>query len=114
MDLEVSHLSNPALKEFFNKEDSSFFIKQLEAIKKDTWGQRLGRNKLIIKTPKGDNPGLTIFSFSIPLFSVNKRRAVVIEAFYCGLLCGGGAYYICELQKDGTWKKVKKFSEWAE
>ena len=110
--LDTSDLKQILIAGFFSKADSDFLAQQIKGGKKENWGRPFGRNKLVKNVPP--YPSSTIYSFSVPLFSSDKKHAMVIEAFFCGIVCGGGAYYIYELEADGTWKRVKKFKEWAE
>jgi len=111
---DSSILRDSTLNKFFTGADISFLVKQIKNIKKDKWEHKFPAARLIREIPDGSTQSTAIFSYSIPLLSVDKKKALVIEGFYCGLLCGGGAYYIFELQIDGSWKRIKKFKEWAE
>ncbi len=33
-----------------------------------------------------------LYSYSLPLFSTDKKYVIIIEAFFCGLVCGDGDY----------------------
>jgi hypothetical protein len=43
--------------------------------------------------------GKVILNYCLPVFSVDKRKAILIKGFYCGLLCGGGAITYTRLTK---------------
>ncbi|MGZ3925343.1 MAG: hypothetical protein ACXVJG_00225 [Mucilaginibacter sp.] len=111
---DLSILKESAVNIFFNRTDTGFLKKQIRGLKKGIWNHRFNGTKLIKDIPNGSTLSTTIYSYSIPLFSTDRKRALLIEGFYCGLLCGGGAYYIFERQANGNWKKIKKFKEWAE
>ncbi len=55
-----------------------------------------------------------VYSYSFPLFSYEKNYAIIIKTFYCGMLCGGGAYYIYRRLSNGDWTLIKKINEWGE
>jgi hypothetical protein len=59
------------------------------------------------------HPEKTIFSYSIPIFSRNHQYAILIKGFYCGLVCGNGAYYLYK-RNGADWIMIKRFNEWAE
>ena len=55
-----------------------------------------------------------LYSYSLPLFSSDKKYVIIIEAFYCGLVCGGGDYNLYERQAGNSWKKMKQLVHWDE
>jgi hypothetical protein len=44
----------------------------------------------------------------------NHHYVIIIEGFFCGLVCGGGEYNLYERLGGKTWKKIKTFNGWAE
>ena len=51
------------------------------------------------------------FSISKPLFSVDKKTAIVSYGFHCGSLCGGGSTEIYRLV-DEKWVRIKTIETW--
>ncbi|MBL7722783.1 MAG: hypothetical protein JNK27_01485 [Chitinophagaceae bacterium] len=55
-----------------------------------------------------------VYMYSLPLFSYDKTCAIIIKTFYCGMLCGGGAYYIYRKNSNSDWILITKINEWGE
>ncbi|HWJ26728.1 MAG TPA: hypothetical protein VNS32_09300 [Flavisolibacter sp.] len=106
---------NTGLTQYLNKQDAAYFSKQIRGQHRQKWQLKLKGIELY-DTAKLINNRLerAIFSYSIPLFSSDNKYVVIIQAFYCGLLCGGGSYNLYERQENNTWRKIKTFNEWAE
>ena len=58
--------------------------------------------------------GKTIFVYSLPLFSIDKKKAIIIKGFYCGFLCGGSAYYVYSKNDKNEWHVIKEFNVFGE
>jgi hypothetical protein len=101
---------------FFKREDAEYFKKQITAQRKKKWDLKLKKIKLFntIQLNKNNSLEKFLFSYSLPIFSQNHRYVIIIEGFFCGLVCGGGEYNLFERQSDKTWKKIKTFNGWAE
>lgn len=111
---DLSILQDSTINKFFNKADIDVFKTEMQGLKKDVWNYTFTDAILIKNIPYSSTPSATIFSYSMPLFSFDKKRVLVIEGFYCGVACGGGAYYIYKQQTNGNWLIIKKFKEWSE
>ena len=106
-----------SLDTLFSRKDIDFFGAQLEAMKPDSlWKYSFKRAKLVDSAEHTDNRRVkhTVYSYSLPLFSFDKSYAIIIKTFYCGLLCGGGAYYVYRRNSFGDWDLVMRINEWGE
>ena len=103
------------LTQYFNKEDADYFVQQINQQRKDKWQLKIKGIKLFDTIELINNRvDKVLYSYSLPLFSANKKYVIIIEAFFCGLVCGGGEYNLYERQNDNSWKKEKTFNQWAE
>ena len=51
------------------------------------------------------------YSIGLPLFTVDRKTAIVKYGYHCGSLCGGGEVAIFKLIA-GKWKKIKIIETW--
>ncbi|WP_162945073.1 hypothetical protein [Flavisolibacter nicotianae] len=103
------------LTQLLSRKDAAYFAEQINSQRRNKWNLKNKRIRLYDTVELVNNRLETIlFSYSLPLISINGKYAVIVEAFYCGLVCGGGYYNLYERQEDNTWRKVKSFNEWAE
>jgi hypothetical protein len=100
----------------FTRTDIDFFGTQFQAMTKDTVWQTSFKNSILVDSAEHITYSRTrhvVYRYSLPLFSYDKTYAIIIKTFYCGMLCGGGAYYI--YRKNGlNWTLIKKLNEWGE
>jgi hypothetical protein len=103
------------LTQILSRQDAAYFGEQVKGQHRKKWDLKLKGIELYDTVEIVNNRLETVlFSYSLPLFSLDGRYVVIAEAFYCGLVCGGGSYNLYERQKGNIWKKVKSFNEWAE
>jgi hypothetical protein len=100
------------LDSIFSADDISFFTRQVEKTRNKVW--KLEAKNLQLETPVSFHPDHTTWSYSIPYYSVDRQKVIIVEAFYCGIVCGGGAYYIYGNRSANGWILLKKVNEWAE
>lgn len=50
-------------------------------------------------------------TISMPLFSVDKSKAIIRTSYHCGGFCGGGGTYIFK-KENGKWTLIKTLSNW--
>jgi hypothetical protein len=114
--LDTSVLDDTAVVTLFSAGDRIFLRKQVAGAKSLYWKKQFPNTLLISEARLGRPKQLknTIFSYSLPVFSIDGKRALILDNFFCGMVCGGSAYYICEFRDDGKWKVIKKFGELAE
>ena len=96
-----------ALQKYFKPEDLKFVEKQYLNQKDSVWKQTdfkkfkltgiAEQNKIIEHSKKGLRIGSNYsYSFSMPLFSLDKKYAIVIQEFYCGFMCSDQCIYLYE------------------
>lgn len=103
------------LMQYFDQGDADYFVQQIDQQRKDKWQLKIKKIKLFDTIELINNRvEKTLFSYSLPLFSADKKYVIIIEAFYCGLVCGGGEYNLYERQSANSWKKLKSFNNWEE
>ncbi len=105
------------LDSIFSRKDIDFFYKQIKGQTKiSTWLQSFVNSTLVDNVELDSNryAKQVMYSYSLPLFSFDRRRAIIIKGFYCGFLCGGGAYYIYERDNGNKWRLLRKINEWGE
>ena len=100
------------LDSIFSADDISFFTSQAEKTKSKVWTPEAENFQL--ETPVSFHPDHTTCSYSIPYYPVDRKKVIIIEAFYCGIVCGGGAYYIYGNRSSNGWMLLKKVNEWVE
>lgn len=113
----AQNIFNPKnkLTQYFNKEDAYSFVQQINHQRKDKWQLKIKGIQLFDTIELNNNRvDKVLYSYSLPLFSADKKYVIIIEAFYCGLVCGGGDYNLYERQYDGSWKRIKQFNHWDE
>jgi hypothetical protein len=84
----------------FKPQDKSFLIKQFKAIKESVWHKKF-KNSLLKKNEADTEPNR--YSFSIPLFSIDKKQAIVIKKFYTEKTCYFG-YCFYKQDQNGNWE----------
>lgn len=52
-----------------------------------------------------------LIEFTIPIFTRKNDLAYVLEAYYCGPMCGSGTAYILK-KIDGSWKIIDSWQTW--
>ncbi len=103
------------LTQYFGKNDANYFVQQINQQRKSKWQLKIKGIKLYDTIELVNNRvDKVLYSYSLPLFSIDGNFVIIIEAFYCGLVCGGGDYNLYEKQPDGCWKKIKQFNHWDE
>ena len=104
-----------SLDRYISRQDIQFCNEQIKEQHGKKWGLKIKGirfyDTIRIENNRAEH---VLHSYSLPLFSRDNKHALVIESFYCGLVCGGGAYYLYERVDGDTWKKTTTFGEWAE
>jgi hypothetical protein len=107
-----------ALQNYFKPEDLKFVEKQYLNHNDSIW-QKKDFEKFYITGPKeqkrisehskkGQRMGSYYsYSFSVPLFSLDKKYALVIQQFYCGFMCSDQCTYLYERDSvSNNWKAI--------
>jgi hypothetical protein len=105
------------LDTLFSRKDIDFFYQQIKGLRKNTQWKKAFKNSVLVDDAELDadrNAVNIMYSYSLPLFSADKRRVMIIKSFFCGLLCGGGAYYIYEKDQGNNWHLIRSVNEWGE
>ena len=105
------------LDSLFSRKDIDFFYTQIKGQKKKENWHKSFTNSILVDNVELDSNHYAkqvMYSYSLPLFSFDKKRVIIIKGFYCGFLCGGGAYYIYERDNDNNWLLLRKINEWGE
>jgi glutathione synthase/RimK-type ligase-like ATP-grasp enzyme len=106
------------LDTIFTRRDIDFFGEQFKAMAKGTAWQSPFVNSILIDSVEYDKKDKHVFGrrtkwgfwrYSLPLFSLDKRYAIIIK-----LGSGSGGYYIYRLNKKGEWILVKILNQYAE
>ena len=84
---------NKFLDTILNLNDKKFIVKQSNAGNGSKWLIEKPKNR---KAEKGHD-----YYFSLPLFSVDKKYAMLREVFYCGPRCGGAAIILYKQTETG-------------
>ena len=103
----------------FSRADINFFLKQIEGFTKNTFWKKPFKKSVLVDKPEYKSNNYrqvksVVFNYSIPIFSLDKKKAILIKHFFCGLLCGGSGYYFYEMNTHNEWKLVKEFNVLAE
>lgn len=106
------------LDSIFSRADIDFFLNQIESFTSwNTWIRPFKNSSLIREADMADKndyhkvkDGKVVFIYSLPLFSIDKRKAIIIKGFYCGFLCGGHGYYVYSLNEKNEWVMIKEFN----
>lgn len=110
-----------ALQNYFKPEDLKFVEKQFLSQKDSVWQKNdlkkfnitgsAEQKKIVEHSKKGQRMGSYYsYSFSIPLFSLDKKYAIVKRQFFCGLMCSDQCTYLYE--RDNISNKWKVISSW--
>ena len=104
-----------ALDSIFSNNDRLFLIEQTQKYKSEIWKNDF-KGVHLIHEPKLNSKNQTdkiAYVFSLPLFSLDKSKVLIYQGFFCGLLCGGTAFYVYE-KKNHSWSLIKKVGEASE
>jgi hypothetical protein len=113
------------LNSSFKSEDIKFLKQQLLSLKDSLWQfQYLNQfeaadsttvKKVVEKSisAKGKLKGNYIYNLSIPLFSLDRKSAIIYQNFYCGALCSSTCIYLYKKDDKGVWKKLLSWSCWS-
>lgn len=100
----------------FKKEDIEWFAKQIRFQNTKKWNFKIKKIKFLDEVTLDENKRLKIvlYGFSLPIFSINQKYAIIIKRYYGGLMWGGGSYNLYESVEEKSWKKIKEFNQWGE
>ena len=112
-----SKILSHSLDTIFARKDIDFFGSQLQSMLPETKWKSSFKNAVLVDSAEHiahRRVKHIVYRYSLPLFSHDRKYAIVIKTFYCGMLCGGGGYYIYRKTNDNNWSLVKTINEWGE
>lgn len=111
-------LGYKALQTYFKPEDLKFIEKQYQNQKDSVWQQNdfkkfniidsKEKKKISEHSKKGQRMGSYYsYSFSKPLFSLDKKYALVTQQFFCGMMCSDQCIYVYQRDsQSNNWKAI--------
>jgi hypothetical protein len=103
------------LAAYIKKEDAAYFLSQVNTQRKTKWQLKIKGIRLYDTIEMANNRvDKVLYSYSLPVFSKDNRYVIIVQAFFCGLVCGGGEYNLFERQADNTWRLLRAFNQWEE
>jgi hypothetical protein len=105
-----------SLDSVFTRKDIDNFKVQIKGLRKTKKWKEAFQNSILVENPVLDSTQHTkqvINNYSIPVFSLDHNYAIVIKGYYCGFLCGQGAYYLYR-RMENDWTLIRVFNEWGE
>ena len=119
-------LKNEIVLKHLTKDDIQFIEKQYLSIKNSVWKKddfkkfnlldSLGRNEIHNHSMKRNKKmgNYYSYSFSIPLFSIDKKYVIIIQDFYCGFMCSTQCIYLYHhSEKFNNWNEIASWNCWS-
>lgn len=50
------------------------------------------------------------YTFSVPLFSLDKKSVIIYQDFFCGSMCSTACFYFYQKDQKGRWKEILSWS----
>ncbi|AUC16541.1 hypothetical protein BTO06_15905 [Tenacibaculum sp. SZ-18] len=100
-----SNVKKKKITELFSKSDFNYMEKQFNSEKNTEWNFKIKKGRL------KNNPNRKFYSFSIPLFSKDHKKAIFYSEFGGCSHCGG-ARLIVYLRNGKDWKLYKSIPLW--
>ena len=113
------------LKSSFTQGDIEFIRQQYVSLKDTTWDFRQLKkfivadsiiNKEIFKKSLSGKRKIKdnySYSFSVPLFSLDRKSAIIYQDYFCGALCSTSCIYLYQKSNDGRWRQILSWNCWA-
>ena len=113
------------LKASIGKEDIEFIKQQIQSIKGTIWdfnhlkgfipadsiiNKEIMRKSISGKKRIKDNYSYT---FSLPLYSLDKKSVIIYQDFFCGALCSTSCIYLYKNDGSGKWQQVLSWNCWS-
>jgi hypothetical protein len=110
-------IADDSLKEYFTKEDIDFVCEQFNASIQTSWSPKYFIHFKIIDSPEVDKIYKTsinsrnrkkdmnnyFYRLSIPIFSLDRKMAIMKKDYNCGFLCGTECIALYKRSKNGVW-----------
>ncbi len=112
---------NDTVLHLFDTEDLGFIKKQYDAIAESNWHEKhfmafelvdtIFYRKILSHSYNNRKIGKWYaHSFSMPLFSVDKKYVIIQQEYYCGYMCSEYCVYLYErVPDDKRWKLLAKW-----
>ena len=111
------------LDTLLTEKDANFFIKQINSQKATKW-EYIFPYTVLVDYPKitkdkklnfkhlqeFNKKHPTVWRYSLPLFSLDYSKVILIESYSCGTACGGVSFILYE-RKENNWRKVREFNQ---
>ena len=126
LDYEKYLLTNDTINKYLSVNDIDYIQKQYLSFKKANWNlsefkdfeliDSVGINKILNRSIKRKRKlkNNYAYSFSIPLFSLDKKYVILIEEYYCGFMCSDQCIKIYQkIDNSANWKEIAHWSCFA-
>ena len=97
------------LEKYFTEKDAVFFTGQIEAQIGFEWKLKI-KKVFFTNTAENENGHPSLYSYSLPIFSPDKKYAIIVERYYCGVVCGGHDFNLYKRLPDNSWEKIKSLN----
>ena len=109
---------NDTVQKLFDTEDLGFIKTQYDAISESTWHEKhfmafelvdtLFYRKILSHSYNSKKiKKWYAYSFSMPLFNIEKNRVIIQQEYYCGYMCSKYCVYLYErVPEDKSWKLI--------
>ena len=96
--------------------DKEFMFRQFIGIKDSVWRHEFSNVTFVESYERDPNDPYdypsSIYSYSLPIFSQDRKFAIISKSYFCGSLCGEGGFYIYQRVDKDKWKFVKVICYW--
>ena len=126
LDYEKYLLTNDTINKYLSVNDIDYIQKQYLSFKKANWNlsefkdfeliDSVEINKILNRSIKKKRrlKNNYAYSFSIPLFSLDKKYVILIEEYYCGFMCSDQCIKIYQkIDNSANWKEIAHWSCFA-
>lgn len=99
-------------QQYFSTKDTAWDFKSLKrfVIADSTVNKEIVRKSVSGKHKIKDNYSYT---FSVPLFSMDKKSVIIYQDYFCGMLCSTSCVYLYKKNEKGVWRKIASWNCWA-
>ena len=114
-----------ALKSAFGINDIKFLKEQYFALRDSIWDfEQMKKfipadstvNREIVKKSQSGKRKIKdnySYTFSVPMFSLDKKSVIIYQDFFCGFLCSTSCIYLYQKKNNGKWEKILSWYCWA-
>ena len=119
-------LKNEIILKHLTKDDIKYIEKQYLNIKDSVWKKNdfkkfnlldsIGRKEIHDYSMKRHRKmgNYYSYSFSIPLFSIDKKFVIIIQDFYCGSMCSTQCIYLYKRNEIfNKWEEIASWNCWS-